>query len=29
MTQAQFKAGVNRPANLFSHSDQQNAWQGA
>ena len=28
MTQAQYKAGTNRPQNLFSHSDQQNAWQG-
>lgn len=28
MTQAQYKAGTNRPLNLFSHSDQQNAWQG-
>jgi uncharacterized protein (DUF1501 family) len=28
MTQAQYKTGTNRPLNLFSHSDQQNAWQG-
>jgi uncharacterized protein (DUF1501 family) len=28
ITQAQYKAGVGRPANLFSHSDQQNAWMG-
>jgi uncharacterized protein (DUF1501 family) len=28
MTQAQYKSGTNRPPNLFSHSDQQNAWQG-
>ena len=28
MTQLQFKAGTNRPLNLFSHSDQQNAWEG-
>ena len=27
--QAQYKAGAgSRPPNLFSHSDQQNAWQG-
>jgi len=28
MTKAQYQAGTNRPQNLFSHSDQQNAWQG-
>jgi len=28
LTQAQYKAGQNRPQNLFSHSDQQNAWMG-
>jgi uncharacterized protein (DUF1501 family) len=28
LTQAQYKAGVGRPQNLFSHSDQQNAWMG-
>jgi uncharacterized protein (DUF1501 family) len=28
MTKAQFTAGTNRPINLFSHADQQNAFQG-
>src|SRR4030095_11575931 len=28
MTKAQYQAGVNRPQNLFSHSDQQSAWMG-
>ena len=28
LTKAQYQAGQNRPLNLFSHSDQQNAWQG-
>ncbi len=28
LTQAQYKAGTGRPQNLFSHSDQQNAWMG-
>jgi uncharacterized protein (DUF1501 family) len=28
MTKANYQAGVNRPINLFSHSDQQNAFQG-
>ena len=28
LTKAQYQAGTNRPANLFSHSDQTDAWQG-
>jgi uncharacterized protein (DUF1501 family) len=28
LTKAQYQAGINRPLNLFSHSDQQNEWQG-
>ena len=28
LTKAQYQAGSNRPQNLFSHSDQQNAWMG-
>jgi uncharacterized protein (DUF1501 family) len=28
ITKAQYQAGTNRPQNLFSHSDQQNAWSG-
>jgi uncharacterized protein (DUF1501 family) len=28
LTKAQYQAGLNRPPNLFSHSDQQNQWQG-
>jgi uncharacterized protein (DUF1501 family) len=28
LTKAQYQAGTNRPNNLFSHSDQQNAWMG-
>jgi len=28
LTKLQYQAGVNRPQNLFSHSDQQNAWMG-
>jgi uncharacterized protein (DUF1501 family) len=28
LTKAQYQAGQNRPPNLFSHSDQQNQWQG-
>lgn len=28
LTKAQYQAGQNRPLNLFSHSDQQNQWQG-
>jgi uncharacterized protein (DUF1501 family) len=28
LTKAQYQAGMNRPLNLFSHSDQQNQWQG-
>jgi uncharacterized protein (DUF1501 family) len=28
ITKAQYQAGQNRPQNLFSHSDQQNAWMG-
>jgi uncharacterized protein (DUF1501 family) len=28
LTKAQYGAGTNRPQNLFSHSDQQNAWSG-
>lgn len=28
LTKAQYQAGLDRPLNLFSHSDQQNAWQG-
>jgi uncharacterized protein (DUF1501 family) len=28
ITKAEYQAGTNRPLNLFSHSDQQNAWQG-
>ena len=28
ITQAQYKSGIGRPLNLFSHSDQQNAWMG-
>jgi uncharacterized protein (DUF1501 family) len=28
LTKAQYLAGTNRPQNLFSHSDQQNAWMG-
>ena len=28
ITMAQYKAGVSRPPNLFSHSDQQALWQG-
>lgn len=27
-TMAEYKAGTNRPPNLFSHSDQQMLWQG-
>lgn len=27
-TMTQYKAGINRPPNLFSHSDQQMLWQG-
>lgn len=28
LTKVQYQAGQNRPLNLFSHSDQQNQWQG-
>ena len=28
LTKAQYQAGTNRPQNLFSHSNQQNAWMG-
>ena len=28
LTKAQYQSGINRPQNLFSHSDQQNAWMG-
>jgi len=28
LTKTQYLAGTNRPPNLFSHSDQQNQWQG-
>ena len=28
LTKADYMAGTNRPQNLFSHSDQQNAWMG-
>ena len=28
LTKAQYQAGTNRPLHLFSHSDQQNEWQG-
>jgi uncharacterized protein (DUF1501 family) len=28
LTKAQYQAGGSRPVNLFSHSDQQNQWQG-
>jgi uncharacterized protein (DUF1501 family) len=28
LTKADYQAGLNRPANLFSHADQQSAWQG-
>ncbi|MEO8344199.1 MAG: DUF1501 domain-containing protein [Betaproteobacteria bacterium] len=28
LTKAQYQAGTNRPQQLFSHSDQQNAWMG-
>ncbi len=28
LTKAQYQAGTNRPPNLFSHSDQTDAWQG-
>jgi uncharacterized protein (DUF1501 family) len=28
LTKAQYQAGTDRPQNLFSHSDQQNAWMG-
>ncbi|MDQ6618349.1 MAG: DUF1501 domain-containing protein [Pseudomonadota bacterium] len=28
ITKADYAAGKNRPPNLFSHSDQQSAWQG-
>jgi len=28
LTKADYQAGRNRPANLFSHSDQTDAWQG-
>ena len=28
LTKAQYQSGVNRPQQLFSHSDQQNAWMG-
>jgi uncharacterized protein (DUF1501 family) len=28
ITKTQYQAGTNRPQNLFSHSDQQNAWSG-
>jgi uncharacterized protein (DUF1501 family) len=28
LTKAQYQAGIDRPLNLFSHSDQQNEWQG-
>jgi uncharacterized protein (DUF1501 family) len=28
ITMAEYKAGINRPPNLFSHSDQQMLWQG-
>lgn len=28
LSKADYLAGRNRPLNLFSHSDQQNAWQG-
>lgn len=28
LTQAQYQAGLSTPQNLFSHSDQQLAWQG-
>jgi uncharacterized protein (DUF1501 family) len=28
ITMAQYKAGTNRPFQLFSHADQQDAWQG-
>ena len=28
LTKADYQSGINRPQNLFSHSDQQNAWMG-
>jgi uncharacterized protein (DUF1501 family) len=28
ITKAEYQSNTNRPLNLFSHSDQQNAWQG-
>jgi uncharacterized protein (DUF1501 family) len=28
LTKAQYQAGINRPPNLFSHSDQQDQWSG-
>ncbi len=28
LTKALYQAGINRPQQLFSHSDQQNAWMG-
>jgi uncharacterized protein (DUF1501 family) len=28
ITMTEYKAGINRPPNLFSHSDQQMLWQG-
>lgn len=28
LTKAQYQSGMNRPQQLFSHSDQQNAWMG-
>ena len=28
LTKAQYQAGTNRPFNLFSHADQQDAWSG-
>ena len=28
MTKVQYQTGMNRPLNLYSHSDQQNAWEG-
>lgn len=28
LTKAQYQAGASRPLSLFSHSDQQNQWQG-
>jgi uncharacterized protein (DUF1501 family) len=28
LTKAQYQSNVNRPSNLFSHSDQQSMWQG-